>query len=246
MRISKRLVIGWMMVYILTSCKSYLEVMAGMDPAHFDPDYKLEIALSEYSVNGVREAIREGADINRYITRRYMDKNIRIVHPGYTPFQVLISSSEKFGEPEGYNLINELIKNGADVTTADGIPLIMLTRDTKIATLLIESGVDVNASTPQGKTALMEACGAISNYEMVKLLLKYGANIHAKENKFGRTALLIASGYFSKDHIKIVEILLDNGANFMEKDRGGRTAIDWAETTGDPEMIKTLRKRISK
>jgi len=64
-------------------------------------------------------------------------------------------------------------------------------RNEDIVNFLIKNGADVNKEDKNGKTPLMLACG--KGYEnIVKILIENGANVN-KENKNGETPLLLAN-----------------------------------------------------
>lgn len=71
--------------------------------------------------------------------------------------------------------------------------------------------------------------------ETIKLLARMGVDMDVKAD--GKTPLMMAveDGYPS-----IVEALLKSGANPLIKDRGGRTASDYARSGGDKEIIQLL------
>ncbi|KAL4624372.1 ankyrin repeat and SAM domain-containing protein 3 [Arapaima gigas] len=77
-----------------------------------------------------------------------------------------------------------------------------------IANLLLEAGVDVNATTPKGQTPLMLAasCG---NESIAYFLLQQGAELEMKDTR-GWTALFHCT---STGHQQMVKFLLDNSAN---------------------------------
>ena len=85
--------------------------------------------------------------------------------------------------------------------------------DTAALKAFLDSGVDVNAKTRYGATALSYACDK-GHIEVVKLLIERGADVNAKDTFYGEVPLGWA---LSKDHIQIVKLLLDKGAAGIER-----------------------------
>ncbi|HEY7387570.1 MAG TPA: ankyrin repeat domain-containing protein [Bryobacteraceae bacterium] len=135
---------------------------------------------------------------------------------------------------------------------------------------LLAQKADVNASQPDGTTALMWAARA-GDPEMVDLLLAAGANVRAA-NRDGATAIYEASqsgnaailesllragadvngAFLSTGEtalmeaaraggIEAIKVLLDHGANVNAKENlRGTTALMWAATEGHSEAIRVL------
>ena len=80
------------------------------------------------------------------------------------------------------------------------------------------------ATTLVGLLLALNLAVMYSNEDMVKYLLKKGANHEAKNNE-DRTALLCA---VTKGRHKNVEILMEFGVDVQAKDRRGRTALNYA------------------
>jgi ankyrin repeat protein len=86
--------------------------------------------------------------------------------------------------------------------------------DIEMARLFAEKGVDVNAATQRGDTALHFAAGA-GNLPIVKLLLAKGANVNAAT----ADAIQVRKGAIALNHL---------------------TALMYAAPYGSPELLKTL------
>lgn len=84
---------------------------------------------------------------------------------------------------------------------------------------LIAKGANANAQYKSGNTALIYSADS-GNEEMVKLLLKAGAEVDTQHN--GSTALIAAA---KKGHKEIVKMLLDADANANRRDSNGDTAL---------------------
>lgn len=114
----------------------------------------------------------------------------------------------------------------------------------------LKSGVDVNARTVNGYirdvTSLMLAANAASA-ECVKLLFKSGADVAAKTNSESGgggnlTALHFAllAGKVEKQHLDVVKLLLDAGANPDTASNNGTTALVEAARIGSQPLMELL------
>ncbi len=73
----------------------------------------------------------------------------------------------------------------------------------------------------------------------VKEFIKKGADVNAKDNDYGWTALMHASIY---GHKEIVEILISNKADVNAKDNDDFTALMYASREGHKEIVEILKK----
>jgi hypothetical protein len=101
------------------------------------------------------------------------------------------------------------------------------------ARLLIAHGADVNAKDRNGSTPLMFPY----NQKYYPLLIDHKADINAQD-KNGRTVLMCAVGSFRD--AEMVRCLLRHGARVSQRDRGGRTALDYAHSRGDANILHLL------
>ena len=72
--------------------------------------------------------------------------------------------------------------------------------------------------------------------EHIQIALNAGADVNAKHQISGRTALICEAGY---GHTEIVKLLIEKGADVNAKDSNGKTVLDFAKTD---EMKELLRK----
>ncbi len=95
----------------------------------------------------------------------------------------------------------------------------------------------VNAKDTYGWTPLHEAAFPVKA-EVVKVLLKAGAEVNAKDNS-DSTPLHWAA---AQGHTEVVRILLKAGADINAKDNGDPTPLHWAAHNGRTEVVKVLLK----
>ncbi|HEY6990300.1 MAG TPA: ankyrin repeat domain-containing protein [Bryobacteraceae bacterium] len=157
------------------------------------------------------------------------------------------------GEVETMRL---LLAKGADPTTANnkGEPPIILATKSKrpeAVSLLLEQGVDVNVANTSynivrnGPIAMIKLtplhrAAAFGPVQMVRDLLKAGANVNARDGR-SLTPLhfAVATDYPSK---QICETLLQAGADVNARDSTGETPLDWAEKFAYPDIVQALQK----
>src|ERR1700757_966508 len=80
--------------------------------------------------------------------------------------------------------------------------------DVKIVESLLAKGIDVNAKTKYGATALSYAADK-GHVEVVKVLLKHKAAVNAKDTFYNATPLTWA---LYRQHWGVVKLLIDAGA----------------------------------
>ena len=128
-------------------------------------------------------------------------------------------------------LINDMIKKyGADIkskTKDKGSSVLMVcsmfSQNPDVIQALIDNGAVVNERTPESWTALMSAARN-PNADIIKVLLKNGADTHAMSKSHNTTALMYACGFNSNRDVVIA--LIDGGSDIRAKDKDGKTAYD--------------------
>lgn len=100
----------------------------------------------------------------------------------------------------------------------------------------LKAGADVNYKNESDLTPLREAVRR-GHTEIVKFLLKRGAEVDVKDNLEGNTALIWAAFIGKKE---ICKLLLDNGANVNAVNDMGETAYDLAWKNGRKDCCQLL------
>lgn len=120
---------------------------------------------------------------------------------------------------------------------------------------LITSGAVVNELDSQGWTPLARAI-EIENYQIVKLLLENGADVHTRLDNDDTSLHLavdgsidgtIQTGGASGDEpTAIIELLLKNGANIFAKNAQGESPMDWAKNYHSDKIVQLLQANLEK
>ena len=181
-------------------------------------------ASSQGDVLTAQKLIQEGANINE------PDSN------GYTPLQYAIWSGDD-------KIAKLLIDKGANVNAVDKYKLTPLMTAASygyidIVKLLIDKGADVNAKDSFGNTALM----SVSIPSIAKILIDKGADVNA-QNKTGLTTLHNIAGFYDNNNIVIAEYLLNKNASANLKDENGQTALRYAISSKNIDMVALIRRK---
>lgn len=189
-----------------------------------------------------------------------------IVLPAQTAVNNLAFSTTPLIEAvktDNTNEVLRLLNNGSDINAKDylGTTALMsavISGDADTVKLLLDRGADVNAKDNQGFTVLMNssfrrydpATGQpmpftssqlMDEVKIHKLLLDKGADINAKDNQYGDTALahLALLGFTNT-----VALLLDRGADINAKNNAGETAlISLAGVADETDSVRLLLAR---
>ncbi|MCC8391420.1 ankyrin repeat domain-containing protein [Paraburkholderia sp. MMS20-SJTR3] len=187
------------------------------------------------------------------------------------PIDSLIKSV-KFDDVDGVNklLAKGMDPNSVD---QQGNPLLVLAAREKsekvTAALLKNPKTDIEAQDKAGENALMMAslagdlnivnqllakdaevnkkgwaplhyAAANGHDDIVKVLLDHSAYVDAGSPN-GTTPLMMAA---RGGHISTVKLLLDNGADLNVKNQIGMTALDFAKTYKEPDVVEGLTARM--
>lgn len=106
---------------------------------------------------------------------------------------------------------------------------------------LISKGANVAAVDSKGNSSLHWAT-RYGHLETVRVLMEK-IPIDSKNNKGETPALCVAKKYrysnlYDLHYVKIVEYLLENGADSMERDEDGNTGLHKAAKDGDIELLQ--------
>jgi ankyrin repeat protein len=108
-----------------------------------------------------------------------------------------------------------------------------------LVSYLLEKGADPNvASDNQVMVAPLHSACAISNYRVAEMLIRYGADVNARQLQ-GYTPMHSAAHKGSND---IAELLLKNGADINARTDNGKTPLSLAVEADHCGTIKFLRE----
>lgn len=133
--------------------------------------------------------------------------------------------------------VKRLLDMGADINTKNEFgltpfELAVVGNNCSVAEYFLQLGQNPNIERGGG-TPLMSAA-ANGNMELLKLLLKYGADPDSHGDGQA-SALMSATG-----HTEIFKILVNYGANIHARDNYGRTVLIWAALHGTEEVVALL------
>ncbi|MCE0497482.1 MAG: ankyrin repeat domain-containing protein [Methylacidiphilales bacterium] len=216
------LLIGILSVACLTKSKSIAspsdtKALAKISSEQAKPNgQQLIDAAGREDIPEMTRLLNLGTDVN------YREKD------GWTPITRAVESN-KAGS------VKFLLAHGADSTHGlndNDQTLLFNVRSPEVAEILIQHGVDVNARSKSGETALDRLCMfAEKPAEVARVLLKHGADPNARDN-YGSTPLMFASDGAT------VDLLIDHGADIKAKNKYGVGVLH--NPRGDASRLQAL------
>ena len=112
--------------------------------------------------------------------------------------------------------------------------------------MLVQKGASINVSTVSGLTPILLAGSALTpRYDVIKILIQNSANLESK-TPLGTTVLMdVAGRAYEPETEELCYMLLRSGADLKQKDNKGRTAIDYAMSVCNMDVLKVLNLSVS-
>jgi ankyrin repeat protein len=145
------------------------------------------------------------------------------------------------------NKIEALVNQGLDVngTDDDGrTPLMHAvlaeSPDPEIIRLLISLGANVDSSDNGQQWTALHFAARDQKFEIIQILLKNGARIDPSDI-FGNSPLWRCVMNNSPD-VRIVKLLLENGADPQKQNKNGKSPWDITQMLGNDEIIDVMQE----
>lgn len=153
--------------------------------------------------------------------------------------------SESKVEDDNWNIIRNMIENGADVNVLNKQGGSMLAsaifwKHYDIAELMINKGANPNVNGNDKLSPLYQSICA-QEYDLVELFIEKGADVNIKNSDLYEKTPLHAAVEIEDEYI--VELLLENGADATIKDTAGNTPYYYALQKNNEEICKLFTKK---
>ena len=208
-------------VYRLAGLFLYLVLTTNLAAAE-NPDLRLVHAVARHDAPTARALLEEGVDVNA-------------ARPDGATALLWAAHHDDLA------ITRLLLSSGAKVNAAEDHGVTPLARACENASLrmiqtLLAAGADPNATQKNGLTPLMTTART-GNLRAVQELLDFGADVNASTIHLEATALMWA---VAAPHPKIVQLLLEAGADPTGSTTKGYTTLMYAARRGDIPMARKL------
>jgi ankyrin repeat protein len=221
----------------------------GIVPLH----YAIMEGLAEVA-NGISMSGHGNAP---YLTRpNMMELAKALLARGANPNARLTAPAKEFETGPGYGkifIMKQLNIGGGRISPVGAAPFLMaaLSFDTALMRMLVAAGADPLLANEENVTPLMAAIGHGRErgggmaytpeqesvvLEMVKYTVELGNDVNATETSTGLTPLLCASFYGNSE--RIIQFLVDKGANLNAKTTAGQTPLDIASNVAPKGKVE--------
>ncbi len=246
--------------------KYFLDAGLNVHDRDNDGHTALLIAAFYGRVNIAKELVQRGADIKNVVTTTHAKMLYQAARGGHTDMiQYLLDEGANIdatcrhnfhmtplhgaAEEGNFDAVKLLLSVGAKVNKLadDGVSALCFAAKQghlNVAQLLLETdGVQVNTKTMlDGSTPLMHAARD-GHTALVKALCVAGADTNMTTHDGSRLTALYVAAY--RGHADVVDVLLECGAQLIERDNPVNSAIDAADLHGHPDIADLLRTHFS-
>jgi ankyrin repeat protein len=132
--------------------------------------------------------------------------------------------------------------NGTKDVPKDWVTYAAATGEVRLLEYLLANGFDVNTRDQNGQSAL-GAAAVEGKTDIGRLLITRGARLDNRTDSLLETPLTQAA---QMNRTEMVKLLLEHGADSSERDKTGRTALEWANKNGNSEMASLLQTPLKK
>jgi ankyrin repeat protein len=138
--------------------------------------------------------------------------------------KLIIGEEYDLESPDEVSALNYAIRKGASL---------------ELIEFLAQNGVDIFETDRDG-VGILDIAIKFKRYDVVQFCCDSGIDINSTKRKSGILPIILASCF---NDIKMIELLIKNGANIHVKDRSGMSAIDYAAKTGQSNVVKFLESK---